>query len=129
MRRPLGTIALLAAVLAITAFPASAVEIYKTIYGEFVPVENPRLFLVTLEPGTGMPGEERTPPPVEIGVLPGDPPITLSTGSAPVSGASSAGAEGGITGTGILGTSSGFGRTPSTALDLRIRQARRALDG
>ena len=51
MRRPRRYLALLTAVIALTAFPASAVEVYKTIYGEFVPVENPRLFLIDLEPG------------------------------------------------------------------------------
>ena len=122
-------LALLTAVLALTAFPASAVEIYKTIYGEFVPVENPRLFLVELEPGIGMPGEERWTPPTEIGVEPGDPPIVLSTAAAPVAASVSAGVEGGIAGTALVGSGAGFGRSPGTVLDLRVRQARRALDG
>jgi hypothetical protein len=120
---------LLTAVLALTAFPASAVEIYKTIYGEWVPVENPRLFLVELEPGIGLPGEERSAPPTEIGVTPGDPPILLTNAAAPVAASAPAGAEGGILGTALVGSGSGFGRSPGVALDLRVRQARRALDG
>jgi hypothetical protein len=120
---------LLTALLALTVFPASAVEVYETIYGEFVPVENPRLFLIALEPGIGMPGEDRPVPPSEIGVTPGDPPIMLSTGMDPVAAAAPAGVEGGITGSALAGASSGFGRSPGAVLDLRVRQARRALDG
>ena len=129
MRRPSRMLAFLTALLALTVLPASAVEIYETIYGEFVPVENARLFLVVLEPGIGMPGEDRPVPPVEIGVTPGDPPIVLTDGMAPVAAAAPAGVEGGIAGSALSGVSSGFGRSPGAVLDLRVRQARRALDG